>query len=149
MRIQILAAALTLFLIPSGVLHADLKRAMAEPNLEKRSGLALENAAAALKAARDAYDRNDTDLVAKDAAEVQESVDLAYESLVQSHKNPRNSAWYKKAEIATRNLSRRIESFQDNMSYADRPMLDKVKADVQKVHDELLMGVMEGKRKTK
>jgi hypothetical protein len=149
MRIGFPAAALALFLVPGGVLRADLKRAMAEPNLEKRSGLALDNAAAALKAAREAYDKNDSDLTAKDAAEIQESVDLAYDSLVQSGKNPRNSSWCKKAEISTRDLSRRLESFQEQMSYSDRPMLDKVKADVQKVHDDLLMGVMEGRKKKK
>jgi hypothetical protein len=148
MRIGFLPAALALLLVP-GVLRADLKRAMAEPNLEKRSGLALENAAAALKAAREAYDKNDSDLTAKYAAEIQESVDLAYDSLVQSGKNPRNSSWCKKAEISTRDLSRRLESFQEQMSYTDRPMIDAVKAEVQKVHDDLLMGVMEGRKKKK
>ncbi len=148
MRIGFLPA-LALLLVPAGVLRADLKRAMAEPNLEKRSGLALENAAAALKAAREAYDKNDSDLTAKYAAEIQESVDLAYDSLVQSGKNPRNSSWCKKAEISTRDLARRLESFQEQMSYTDRPMLDAVKADVQKVHDDLLMGVMEGRKKKK
>ena len=149
MRIGFLPAALALLLVPAGVLRADLKRAMAEPNLEKRSGVALDNAAAALKAAREAYDKNDSDLTAKEATEIQESVDLAYASLVQSGKNPRNSSWCKKAEIATRDLSRRLESFQEQMSYSDRPMLDEVKADVQKVHDDLLMGVMEGRKKKK
>ena len=149
MRVGVLAAALALVLVAAGVVRADLKRAMAEPNLERRSGLALDNAAAALKAAREAYDKNDSDLTAKDAAEIQESVDLAYDSLVQSGKNPRNSSWCKKAEISTRDLSRRLESFQEQMSYSDRPMLDKVKADVQKVHDDLLMGVMEGRKKKK
>jgi len=148
MRIGFLPA-LALLLVPAGVLRGDLKRAMAESNLEKRSGLALENAASALKAAREAYDKNDSDLTAKYAAEIQESVDLAYDSLVQSGKNPRNSAWCKKAEISTRDLSRRLESFQEQMSYTDRPMLDAVKADVQKVHDDLLMGVMEGRKKKK
>ncbi len=149
MRIGFLPATLALLLAAGGLVRADLKRAMAEPNLEKRSGLALENAAAALKAAREAYDKNDSDLTAKYTAEIQESVDLAYDSLVQSGKNPRNSSWCKKAEISTRDLSRRLESFQEQMSYSDRPMLDAVKAEVQKVHDDLLMGVMEGRRKKK
>lgn len=147
MRMALLPAMLVLLLLPIGPLRADLKRAMAEPNLEKRSGLALDNASAALKAAREAYDKNDSDLTARSAAEIQESVDLAYDSLVQSGKNPRNSSWFKKAEIATRDLTRRLESFQEQMSFSDRPMLDKVKADVQKVHDDLLMGVMEGRKK--
>ena len=33
------------------------------------------------------------------------------------------------------------------MSYTDRPLLDRVKARVQQVHDELLLGLMEGKKK--
>ena len=134
-------------ILTGGAARADLKRAMAEPNLEKRSGLALLNAAEALKAARAAYDKGDNEAVAKDAEEILESVELASTSLTESGKNPRRSEWFKKAEISTRDLSRRIESFQEQMSYADRPMLDKVKARVQQVHDELLLGVMEGKKK--
>jgi hypothetical protein len=33
------------------------------------------------------------------------------------------------------------------MSYVDRPLLDKVKVRVQEVHEELLLGVMEGRKK--
>ena len=76
-----------------------------------------------------------------------ESVDLAAVSLEQSGKNPRRSEWYKKAEISTRDLARRIHDFQDQMSYVDRPLLDKVKVRVQVVHEQLLLGVMEGKKK--
>jgi hypothetical protein len=139
--------ALAVLLFSGGWLHADLKRAMAEPNLEKRSGLALENAAAALKSARAAYDKGDNDQVAKDAGEVLQSVELAATSLRQSGKDPRRSNWFKKAEISTRDLGRRIQDFQDQMSYVDRPLLDKVKVRVQEVHEELLLGVMEGRKK--
>jgi hypothetical protein len=147
MRIPLSIAALVCLLLPWGLARADLKRALAEPNLERRSGLALENAAAALKAARADYDKGDNEQVAKDVAEILESVDLAAASLAGSGKNPRRSDWFKKAEISTRDLFRRIEAFQDQMSYLDRPMLDKLKARVEQVHDELLQGVMEGKKK--
>jgi hypothetical protein len=139
--------ALAVLLFSGGWLHADLKRAMAEPNLEKRSGLALENAAAALKSARAAYDKGDNDQVAKDAVEILQSVELAAASLRQSGKDPRRSNWFKKAEISTRDLGRRIQDFQDQMSYVDRPLLDKIKVRVQEVHEELLLGVMEGRKK--
>jgi hypothetical protein len=33
------------------------------------------------------------------------------------------------------------------MDYTDRPLLDQVKARVQQVHDALLLGLMEGKRR--
>jgi len=132
----------------SPCLRADLKRAQAEPNLEKRSQLAMDNAMSAYQAARTAYDKGDTDQTAAASTEILESVDLAYASLTKTGKDPRRSPkWFKKAEIETRDLLRKLESFGDTMSFTDRPMLDKVKARVQQVHDDLLLGLMEGKHK--
>lgn len=126
----------------------DLGTVRAEPNLEKRSGKALDNAAAALKSARDAYDKGDSAAVAAAAAEISDSVELAWTSLQQTGKNPRRSPkWFKRAEIATRDLARRVENFQLEMSYTDRAVLDPVKAKIHQVHDDLLVGLMEGKRK--
>jgi hypothetical protein len=137
-----------LSLTAAGALHADLKRVQAEPNLEKRSKLALDNAAAVLQAAREAYRNGENEKVAALASEVQESVDLAYTSLQQTNKDPRRSPrWFKSAEIGTRDLLRKIESFQLEMSFSDRPVLDPVKEKTQHVHDELLVGLMEGKKK--
>ena len=142
--LSVIAAALA-----SGVLAApDLKRAQAESNLEKRSGLALDNAAAALRSARESYQKGDNRQVEADVTEIKDSVDLAYTSLVQTGKDPRRSPkWFKHAEFATRDLLRRLESFQQEMDFADRAMLDPVKARVSQVHDDLLLGLMEGKRK--
>ena len=44
-------------------------------------------------------------------------------------------------------MARRIEGLQEEMSYTERPMLEKAKARVQQVHDDLLLGLMEGKKK--
>jgi hypothetical protein len=67
---------------------------------------------------------------------------------MQTGKNPRNSPrWFKPAEMATRELSKKLDTLQRDMEYADRAMLDQVKARVQQVHDELLLGLMEGKQK--
>jgi hypothetical protein len=127
---------------------ADLKQAMAENNLEKRSALALENAHAALKETREAYRKGENDAVTAGIEEIGQSVDLAYNSLTQTGKDPRrNPRWFKKAEIETRDLDRRLDAFQQEMSYTDRPQLDKLRAKVQQVHDDLLMGLMEGKRR--
>jgi hypothetical protein len=82
------------------------------------------------------------------AKEIQESVELAETSLHETGKNPRKSPkWFKRAEGSTRDLLRRLDSFQQAMDAADRPMLDAVKAKVQQVHDDLLLGVLEGKQK--
>jgi Skp family chaperone for outer membrane proteins len=148
MGTRLLLAVLALWLALAGTLRADLTQALAERDLGKRSKLALDNAAAAIKAAREAYRKGDNEKVVAGAAEVQESVDLASESLAKTGKNPRNSPkWFKQAEIQTRDLLKKLDAFQRDMDYTDRPLLDKVKARVQQVHDELLLGLMEGKRK--
>jgi hypothetical protein len=131
--------------LPAG-LCADLKAARAEKDLEKRSKLALENAVLALQAARAAYAQGDNEKTAAAVQEIQESVELAYHSLADTHKNPRKSPrWFKNAELATRDIGRRLDSFDHDMSYEDRPMLKSVKEKVQQIHDDLLLGLMEGK----
>lgn len=142
------AVVLALACALAGVAHAGLKEALAETNLEKRSKLALDNADVCLQAMRAAYEKNDNGQVAAAAAEMRESVDLAYASLTQTGKDPRKSPkWFKRAEIGTRDLLRRLDAFQRDMSFEDRAMLDELKARTQQVHDALLMGLMEGKRK--
>jgi hypothetical protein len=132
----------------AGLLPADLKVALAERDLGKRSKLALDNAGSALKAAREAYQKGDNPGLAASAQEIQESVDLAWDSLESTGKNPRKSPrWFKQAEIETRNLLKKLETLQHDIGFEDRPVLDKVKARVQKVHDDLLTGLMEGKSK--
>ena len=132
----------------SGVLRADLQQAKAEPNLGKRSALALDNAFNALTQARDAYTKGENAKVETFTKEIIESVALAETSLHATGKNPRKSPkWFKRAEGSTRELLRRLDSFQQDMDASDRPMLDAVKAKVQQVHDDLLLGVLEGKEK--
>ena len=141
-------AAMAAIVLAAAPLRADLKQAMAEPNLEKRSKLALDNAYAALKEARAAYDEGDLDRARRKIEETSASVDLADESLRQTGKDPRRSPkWFKRAEMETRELSRRIDGFQQEMSYTDRPMLEQLKTKVQQVHEGLLTGLMEGKHK--
>ena len=123
-------------------------QARSEPNLEKRAKLALDEAAAALAAARLDYEHGDIEKVPAGARAIADSVDLAYLSLTQTGKDPRKSPrWFKYAEIQTRDLLRKIDTLQRDMSFADRPLLDKTKAGVQQVHDKLLLGLMEGKPK--
>lgn len=137
---------LALGLSGGGLAHADLKAALAERDLGKRSKLALASAGAALTAAREAYQKGDSAGVAAAAVEIQESVDLAWDSLESTGKNPRKSPrWFKQAEIETRNLLKKLETLQRDMGFGDRPVLDRAKARLQKVHDDLLTGLMEGK----
>jgi hypothetical protein len=123
----------------------DLAAIQAEPNLAKRAKLALAAADADFKAARETYAQKD-DLRATNASlrEVSQLVDLAYASLLPAGKNP----WrFKDAEIRTRGLLRLLADFRESMSVLDRDEIDQVRAAVEKVHDELLAGIMAGKKK--
>lgn len=148
MATQTLWAPLVAGLVLVAGLPASIKDVISEPNLEKRSRLALDNADQAYQAARSAYGAGNTDAVTAALHEVQESVEVAYASLQATGKDPRKSPkWFKKAEMETRDLLRRLDSFRDAMSFDDRSSVDPIKAKVQQVHDELLMGLMEGKHK--
>jgi hypothetical protein len=127
---------------------ATLDEARAEPNLEKRSALAMDNAVAALKELRAAYNAADLEKAMAKAREIEESVDLAYTSLEKTGKDPRRSPrWFKHAEIESNELLRSIDVLQHDMSFEDRSILDKAKERVQQVHDDLLTGLMGGKRR--
>ena len=131
-----------------GLRPADLKVALAEHDMGKRSKLALDNAGTALKEAREAYQKGDDPALAAAALEIEESVGLAWDSLESTGKNPRKSPrWFKPAEIETRNLLKKLDALQHDIGFEDRPVLDKAKARLQKVHDDLLKGLMEGKSK--
>jgi hypothetical protein len=145
---RVLFAAAVLALTICGSLRADLSKARAENNLEKRSQLALENAQVEYRAARDAYNKGDNQQTATAIGEIQESVTLAVTALRQTGKDPRKSPkYFKRAEIETRDLLRKLEGFQHEMGYDDRPMLEKLRENVQQAHDELLLGLMEGKKR--
>jgi len=129
-------------------LLADLAQVRAEPNLEKRSKAALDNAERSLKASRQAYEAGDMKLTAELLDELQQSVLLAEKSLSDTGKNPiKSPRHFKDAEKKTGDLVRRIEAFSRDMNFADRPMADKVKEEVQEAHDRLLQSIMTGKKK--
>jgi len=131
----------------SGASADNLARLQAEPNLEKRAHAALNNAEEALKQARDAYTNGDTAAAESRLEEVEQSVELADSTLKQTGKNPsRSPKHFKYAELRTRDLLRKLDGFRDDMSVADRPVIERVIATVQKIHDALLEGIM-GKKK--
>ncbi len=136
--------AFLLLLVPF-LMRADLSRAKAEPNLEKRARLALENADGSLSAAKKAYSDGEMAKVETLLEEVAESADYALASLKETGKNPaRAPRPFKNCELKTRELLRRLKALQEDMDVNDRPLAEKVRARVQKVHDVVLEGVMGG-----
>ena len=128
-----------------GLLRADLEAVKAEPKLEKRSEKALKNAGKMLDVARDAYLKGDAGLLESALAEVRESIELSSQSLKETGRKPRRrSKPYKRGEISSRKLLRRLDTFRGEMSYLDRDQIDAVIESVQKVHDDFLRDIMAG-----
>ena len=129
-------------------LMADLAQVRAEPNLEKRSKAALDNAERSLSASRKAYSAGDLPQATELLGEVQVSVNLAESSLQETGKDAsRSPKYFKDAEIKTGGLLRKLDAFSLDMNVADRPLVDKLKEEVQEVHDRLLHSIMTGKKK--
>ena len=129
------------------LMAVDLAGVKAEPKLEKRSQLALQFADSALNAARDAYKKGDLDACRASLGEVEAGVQLSYDSLMATGKDPRrNSGPFKNAEKATRQILRRLDSLSDLMSAFDRGSVEPVHRTVTDIHDKLITGIM-GKKK--
>jgi hypothetical protein len=129
------------------VLALDLTGIKAEPKLEKRSELALQYADSQVDAAREAYKKGDMDASKAALGEVQAGVQLSYDSLMATGKDPRrNSRPFKQAEKATRQILRRLDSLSDLMSALDRSAVEPVQRTVSDIHDKLITGIM-GKKK--
>jgi hypothetical protein len=125
----------------------DLTSVKSEPNLEKRSERALDYANAALDAARDDYNSGNYDKSKNELQEVRDSVELAYQSLSDTGKDPhKNPKFFKQAELRTRELLRRLEGVGEGMSLVDRGLLDKIRDRISEVHDNLLKGIMSKKK---
>jgi hypothetical protein len=124
----------------------DLAAIKQEPNLERRSERALDNASAAMDLARDASSSGDTEKLKAAVTELRDSVDLAYQSLLDSGKSARrNPKFFKKAELKTRELMRRLQGLSQAVDVDDRAFVDTVHDRVSKVHDDLIQDIMQKK----
>ena len=129
------------------ILAFDLASIKTEPNLEKRSELALDNAGTALDQAREAYNSGDVSKMEFALHEVEASVELAFQALTDTGKDARrNPKFFKKAELKTRELIRRLEGVREIVSYQDRALVEIVRDRVAEVHDNLLKGIMSKKK---
>ena len=115
--------------------------------LEKQSRHELRSASRALRSARLAYRDGDRAGLIETLLAVERRVVRAYESLVQTGENPRESPEaFKEAETHLRRLCRRLEFFQTEVSIQDRSVLEAVTVKIEKLQHELLMGIASGTR---
>jgi hypothetical protein len=142
-RRRLLAAFLAAWLGQLAARVRDLSQVLAEPNLEKRSRLALQHAEAALRRAADAYQAGNWEETRQALDEIRRSVEVSYAALKATGKNPRRSPkHFKHAEGRTRNLLKRLEDLRQRFSIEDRPHIEAVEGYVRQVHGELLGGIL-------
>lgn len=127
-------------------LAADLSTIKSEPNLERRSDLALDYASSALDQVRDLYNTGDIAKWRDALNAMAEAVEVSYQSLDATGKNPRNDKHFKRAELKTREFVRRLDGLRDTVNFDDRETLDQARAKISQVHDQLLEKIM-SKRK--
>jgi hypothetical protein len=124
----------------------DLTAIRQEPNPEKRAGLAIENALVAMNAAREASGKSEVEKMTASLEEVAQSAELCLESLRDSGKNARKSpGQFKKAELKTRELLRRLDGLEQAVDSAERGVVTGVRDRVSKVHDDLIQEIMRKK----
>jgi hypothetical protein len=124
----------------------DLPTIKAQPDLEKRSEMALANADADVTAAREAYNQGELAKMQTILQDLRDSVNVSLQSLEDTHKRARNSKYYKQAELKTRALARRLMTLADEVSVDDRKTVEDARQRVLDVHDQLLGDIM-GKKK--
>ena len=130
------------------ILCLDLESIRNEPNVERRSELAMQNADVAMDAARDANRAGDATKMQTALQEVGASVDLSYDALVEGGKDPRkHPKYFKNAELKTRVLLRRLEDMRRAVAMEDRAVVEKVRDSVSDIHDKLLNGIMTKRKK--
>jgi hypothetical protein len=128
------------------ILAADLTSIRNEPNLEHRSDMALDFAHQCVDAARDSYGAGDTAKMQSALSDAGDAVDISYQALSSTGKNPRSNKYFKRAELRTRELIRRLDGLSQTVSVDDRELVKNLRDHVAEVHDNLLQGIM-GKKK--
>lgn len=122
---------------------ADVK---SEPDLNRRSELALMNADEKIDEARQAYQAGNEAAEQAAIQEVAESVTVCYEALEKTRSEPRKSKYYKRAELKVTALMRRLNGFRDEVGFDVRPNIEAALKKLSDIHDELLSAIMSKKK---
>ena len=124
-------------------LRADVAGVIAEPNLEKRSQLALDHAEQEIAAAKKAYDSGELEDFKRLLTEVGDLADVCYDALEDTGKRARSAPkWFKKAEQRMLTIIRRIGSLEKDVGLEDRDLVKDLGKRVSDVHDRLLNDIM-------
>jgi hypothetical protein len=130
-------------LLATPVLRADLAEVKNEPNLEKRSEKALENANTALDEARKAYKASDLSGFRTRIGEVVESAELSYQSLEDTGKAARRSPkFFKRSEMKIHALTKRLEALGGEVALEDREIIEAARKKLSDLEDKIVFEIM-------
>ena len=125
------------------VTGADLAGVRNEPNLEKRSEKALENANIAVDEARKAYQSSDLAVFGLLLKEVEESAALSYQSLEDTGKAARrNPKFFKRAEMKLHALAKRLEALGSDVNFEDRVLVEATRKKLSDLEDKIVFEIM-------
>jgi len=130
-------------ILATSLVWADLTEVKNEPNLEKRSERALENANTAIDEARKAYKSSDLGAFKSRIHEIEESAELSYQSLEDTGKAARRSPkFFKRAEMKMHSLAKRLEALGTEVSLEDRAAIDSVRKTLSDLEDKIVFEIM-------
>jgi hypothetical protein len=130
-------------LLGARVVQADLSEVKNEPNLERRSERALDNANTAIDEARKAYKAADLGNFTSRIREVEESAELSYQSLQDTGKAARRSPkFFKRAEMKMHALAKRLEALGAEVSLEDRVAIESARKTLSDLEDKIVFDIM-------
>jgi hypothetical protein len=136
-----------LFLLLAAPAASTLDQVKSEPNAERRARAAIDFATTEERNVEAAYANGDLEQVRSGLKIVAESIEMARESLVASHKTPgRNPGLYKYGEQRSNELLVRLGDLEKRMDESERQMVAAPKAKIQEIHDDWFEGIMNRKK---
>ncbi|HLG97280.1 MAG TPA: hypothetical protein VKX49_13295 [Bryobacteraceae bacterium] len=135
-----------IFLLALWLAFSDIGAVKAEPDLDKRSELALVNADHNIDQAEQAYKSGDLSGTETALKDVSESVVVCYDALQQTRTPPRKSKYYKRAELKVQALLRRLNGFREDVGFETQAAVDAAVKKVSDVHDHLIADIMSKKK---
>lgn len=138
---RFLAAVFLLVMVwPAGATELDTIRGDADP--QRRYRAALDYAAQQITASRKAYEDGKVREFEAALGEVVAGVKLCDETLRAPGRNRvRNATHFKKAELKTREILRRLDQLGRETGVDDRAPVEKAKTAVQAIQDRLLLDI--------
>ena len=146
MRSAVVWLLIVLVASPAAAVSATWEEVQAEPDLERKSRLAVEFARQSVDPAMEAFLDGNVEAGRAWLERITDAVELAQASLEETGKHARKKPkHFKRAEIETRKLVNDLRTGQRKLSFAVRPELDPVIERIEEINRELLFAIMRKK----